>query len=281
MKEQEFLNNARELIKGSEHEGYLYTEIQSLLGIIDKYNESMHILDLKFVPVYNDPRFIDIIDTHKLSHGNFFIDKDKLMFLFKMDDYELRLEVSKLCDYYKKSIDFSRYIELDNSDFSDEMIWKNAPKEYKHVNAAGDRFVKIKNVDINQITKNSENSIFANINALNNETCKFEKQQFEFNSVGLGKVAMSIVTDVDNTLNSYLAENIKTPNNNVSCVENKAYGYDIIFGLENYIEKLKNHKFDELNCEEISYQRCKYVEGKKNNSIYSQPSMFDIEDSLE
>lgn len=278
MERKEFLENARELIKGSIHEGYLYTEIQNLLEIIDKYNESMHILDLEFVPGYNDKRFINVIDTHQLLHGNFFIDKDKLFFSFKIDNYELKTEVNKLCEYYRKSIGFNQFEELEDT-LEDNVIWENIPNQFKFTDENGAKFITVKHVDINQLTKNSENAINANINNYNFMTDKYEETNFEYNTAGIGNIAMSISTDVDNKTIRYLTKLIKKPNNNIMCVDNKAYGYCLMFGIEDYIKKLQEHKFTQLDCEEISYQQSKML-NKQSREKYTQIDIYNSEDFL-
>ena len=249
MNTQEFLNNVKKLIKGSLHEGYLTTEINSAADIIEKYNESMHILDIQYIPVFEDKRYFEIIDRHQVNHGSIFIDKDQFNFMFYMDNYDLHITIDRLCPYYRKTIKSNTYMEI----FEDEQdLIKNLPAQYIITNENG-TFLNTKRVFINQHLNNNENAITASF--VNYEPSKedFITTNFEYNTIGLGPRAMSIDNSSKNYVTRYTSYTVKTPNNDVKCVDNKAYGYMLMFGLEKYIKNLAEHNIKALKCQDLSF----------------------------
>ena len=80
---------------------------------------------------------------------------------------------------------------------------------------------------------NNENVIYATITNYNPEApTKFVTTNFEYNTIGLGPRAMSIDDSRKNYVTKYTSCTVKTPNNDVKCVDNKAYGYTLLFGIE-------------------------------------------------
>lgn len=271
MEKQEFLDIAKNNIKGSLHEGFLYTEIQEAYKIIEKYNESMHILNLNKVSSYNDDRYVEIRDTHDASHGLIFMDKDKFYFTFDIDDYRLTVSVENLCKFYKKHIEFERYTEV----FEDEKeILRTIPDEYTYINSDGEVFIKSKSATIHQIFGNSDNSIEATITNFDESNTSFVTKNFEYNSLGITKHVMSLDSSDDKYVTRFVTNMIKTPSNTYTCVSNKAFGYDIMLGIEQFIKNLQNRDFKNLKCDEISYYRNRRIK-KANIEKYTEPSFLD------
>ncbi len=279
MERKEFLENAKNQIRGSLHEGYLYTEIESILNLIEKYNESIHVLSYQYVPMFNDNRHIELIDKMNESHGNIFIDKDRVNFVLKMDSYDLKVNIDTICDFYKKDIDFKQYLEIYDDNPDELQVYNKIPNEHK-VQFGDSKYIISKNLSINQILKNINNSINASITEFDPYLNKFITTNFEYGTMGVGKTALSIGVSTDDFVTSFTSSSIKTPNNSIKCVANKAYGYTVLFGLENYISKLYNHNFKELGCEDIAFRKKINFKAKGDSENLNQISLLDKNDPV-
>lgn len=280
MNKQEFLTASKYLIKDSLYENELLKELENIYSIIDKYNESIKTLSIKNISMYKDPRFMTIVDKNQYIHGSIFVDRDKINFELKMDNYVLNVTVDTLGTNFYKETKYNQYIEFYDDDEDDVELFNQLPND-KKLETDNGLFTAAKSVEIVQVSnKREEHSITAKSNTFDINTHNDKTTTFEFNSANFAPTNITIFKDINGENKShyqYSADKIATPSNSINCVTNKAFGYIIQFGIEDYIYKMENKRLKDLGCDSLLYHKSTKFNPTKQETGYIIQSMFDNE----
>ena len=197
MNKQEFLTANKYLIKDSLYENELLKELENIYSVIDKYNESIKTLSIKNISMYKDPRFMTIVDQNQYIHGSLFVDRDKINFELKMDNYVLNVSADTLGTNFYKETKYNQYIEFYDDDEDDVELFNQLPND-KKLETDNGLFAAAKSVEIVQVSnKREEHSITAKSNTFDINTHNDKTTTFEFNSANFAPTNITIFKDIN------------------------------------------------------------------------------------
>lgn len=280
MNKQSFLENCKNLTKGSIYQNELMATLDNIYDLVNTYNDSISILDIKQVPLFTDPRYMEIIDKMQVIQGSLFVDRDEINFELKMDNYVLNVTADTLGTNFYKETKYNQYIEFYDDDEDDVELFNQLPND-KKLETDNGLFAAAKSVEIVQVSnKREEHSITAKSNTFDINTHNDKTTTFEFNSANFAPTNITIFKDINGENKShyqYSADKIATPSNTINCVTNKAFGYIIQFGIEDYIYKIENKRLKDLGCDSLLYHKSTKYNPTKQETGYIIQSMFDNE----